>query len=86
MKKYTLSAIGNVTVGLYDELKVDGVKLIDQFAESFGLDKKNYDSKQFAGKVEIIVTDFTEPLTIDTSEFKSVEGCDDVCGVQAKPM
>lgn len=74
MKKYTLSAMGDIAINSYGDLRVDDVKLSSEFAKSLGLNEERYELKQFAGKVEITITDFTEPLRIDTAECEIEEG------------
>ena len=68
MKKYTLSVTGNVVMNSYGDIEVDNVNLLESFTKSFGMEKENFKSKQFAGKVEITITDLSEPLEIDAKE------------------
>ncbi|MGE4213172.1 MAG: hypothetical protein AB7E42_00140 [Anaerotignaceae bacterium] len=68
MKKYTLTVTGNVVMNSYGDIEVDNVNLLERFTKSFGMEKENYQSKQFAGKVEITITDLSEPLKIDAKE------------------
>lgn len=68
MKKYTLSSVGKVEINTYGTVCVDDIEVLVEFANSFGIGKEDYESKQFAGKVEITITDLTEPLEIDAKE------------------
>ena len=73
MKKYTLSATGNVRINSYGRLEVGNVNLLGELVNSLGIEKESYSTKQFAGKIEITITDLTEPLVIDTDEDEEDE-------------
>ena len=70
MKKYTLSATGNVRINSYGSLEVGNVNLLEELVNSLGIEKESYNIQQFAGKVKITITDLTEPLVIDTKEVQ----------------
>ena len=68
MKNYILLATGNVQISPFGDIRVDGVKPIDEFVKSLDLNKENFETKQFAGKVEIVITDLSAPLKIIAKE------------------
>ena len=68
MKKYTLSVTGNIKINSYGDLEVNEVDVLREFAKHFGMEKEGYQKKQFAGKVEITITDLSEPLEINPKE------------------
>jgi len=67
MKKYTLTATGMIRLAQYGQLTVDDTDINKKLVDFFKLDDETW-QKKFNGKVEITITDLTEPLKIDAQE------------------